>query len=182
MKRIIEMLPSSEPDTPRIRQWIDRYGAQLLTRMPEGHFTASGFIFNPARTKALMVYHNIYKSWAWTGGHADGDADLVRVALREAQEETGVAHIRLIDGTACAADILPVPAHVKRGQPVEAHVHLNLTFALECAQEEALHVKPDENSGVAWIDLDRLAQFISQEDKGMLPIYDKIIRRYAGMG
>jgi 8-oxo-dGTP pyrophosphatase MutT (NUDIX family) len=181
MKTILDMLPVSEPDTPRIRQWIARYGEKLLERMPEGHFTASGFIFNPARTKTLMVYHNIYQSWAWTGGHADGDADLLRVALREAWEETGVQRLRPIDCTACAADILPVPAHVKHGRPVAAHVHLNLTFALECEEEEALRVKPDENSGVAWIDLKRLAEYVSEQDKDMLPVYEKIIRRYADL-
>lgn len=178
MEAILKILPDGETDTPCIRRWVEQYGEELLTRMPQGHFTASGFIFNPARTRTLMVWHKIYRSWAWTGGHADGESDLLRVALREAEEETGARGIRPIDGLVCAADILPVRAHIRRGQPVDAHVHLNLAFALECPEETPLRVQPDENSAVGWIDLSSLAEKISPEDAGMLPIYQKIIRRY----
>ena len=48
------------------------------------HMTASSIIVNKEKTKTLMAYHNIYNSWAWTGGHADGETDLLSVALREA--------------------------------------------------------------------------------------------------
>lgn len=181
MKEILGYLPQNGAESSAILQWMERYGDQLLTRMPEGHFTAAGFIFNPKRTKTLMIYHNIYRSWAWTGGHADGERDLLAVALREAQEETG-AVCRPIDGVACSADILPVQAHVKRGQPVAAHVHLNLAFALECEEDAPLRIKPDENSGVAWLDLTDLPSKISPEDAAlMLPIYEKIVRQYSSV-
>ena len=63
----------------------------VLTREnPVCHFTASNWITSPGRDKILMVYHNIYDSWSWTGGHADGETDLLAVALREAREETGL--------------------------------------------------------------------------------------------
>ena len=54
------------------------------------HMTASAWVVNPARDKVLMVYHNIYDSWSWTGGHADGERDLLSVAVREVREETGL--------------------------------------------------------------------------------------------
>ena len=88
-------------------------------------------------------------------------------------------HIRPIDGTVCAADILPVAAHSKSGRPIAAHVHLNVTFALECEEADALRVKPDENSAVGWIPLAELPEKISPSDAMMIPIYEKIIRRYA---
>lgn len=179
MEEILKMLPHDETKRMIFRQWIEQYGENLLERMPEGHFTASGFIFNPEKTKTLMVFHNIYQSWAWTGGHADGKRDLLAVALREAREETGVQHIRPIDGTVCAADILPVAAHSKSGRPIAAHVHLNVTFALECEEADALRVKPDENSAVGWIPLAELPEKISPSDAMMIPIYEKIIRKYA---
>ena len=63
----------------------------VLTRQNEyGHFTSSAFILNKERTKLLMIYHKIYNSWAWTGGHSDGDNDLLYVAMKEAKEETGI--------------------------------------------------------------------------------------------
>jgi len=175
---IKNLLPQSEPDTQKVIQWIDRYGEALLTRMEEGHLTASSFIFNAFRTKILMVYHNIYQSWSWTGGHADGNADLKAVALKEATEETGVTDFRFIDDSICAVDILPVQAHIKHGKPVKEHVHLNICYALECDENALLRIKPDENSGVAWIDLSDWKSRVSENDKLMIPIYEKIICKY----
>ena len=73
----------------QIRFAWQSFGAQLYTREnPVCHFTASAWIVNPACTHALMVYHNIYHSWSWTGGHNDGNPDFQSVARREAVEET----------------------------------------------------------------------------------------------
>ena len=69
---------------------IDTYKDVLTRENKVCHFTASNWIVNKERTKVLMAYHNIYQNWAWTGGHCDGDSDLLRVALKEAQEETGI--------------------------------------------------------------------------------------------
>ena len=54
------------------------------------HMTASAWVVNQDRTRVLMAYHNIYESWSWLGGHADGDRDLLRVAVREAVDERGL--------------------------------------------------------------------------------------------
>ena len=181
MKDIRSQLPESGPDSLQIAKWIDRYGEEeLVTRMEEGHFTAAGFIFNPQRTKVLMSHHNIFKTWAWTGGHADGETDLLNVALKEAEEETG-AKCRPIDGLACSAAIIPVIQHEKRGKTVKAHVHLNLAYALECEEDAVLRVKPDENSGVGWIDLSDLESRVSQDDVHIMPIYRRIIAKYASV-
>lgn len=70
---------------------MDGNPSNVLTRKNEfSHLTSSSFIVNKERTKVLMIHHNIYDSWAWTGGHADGEVDLLSVALRETQEETGI--------------------------------------------------------------------------------------------
>ena len=58
------------------------------------HMTASAWIVNARRDRALMAWHNIYRSWSWLGGHADGETDLLCVALREAREESGLGHVR----------------------------------------------------------------------------------------
>ncbi len=114
------------------------------------HMTASAWIVNPSRTKVLMAYHNLYQSWSWLGGHADGERDLLQVALKEAREESGVTHIRPVSGDIYSVEALHVFGHVKRGRYVSAHIHLNATYLLEADDSDALFVKPDENSGVAW--------------------------------
>ena len=65
---------------------------------PLAHMTASAWIVNKNRDRILMVYHNLYRSWSWTGGHADGEQDLAAVAVREAMEETGITAPRLVSG------------------------------------------------------------------------------------
>lgn len=118
------------------------------------HFTASSWLVNKSRDKVLMIYHNLYHSWAWTGGHADGETDLLAVARREAQEETGVTDIRAVSGDIFSLETLTVDGHRKRGVYVPSHLHLNVTYLLEADEEAALRVKPDENSGVKWFSLE----------------------------
>ena len=118
------------------------------------HITASAWIVNAARTRVLMAYHNIMQSWAWLGGHADGETDLLAVALREACEESGVTHIRPVTNRLYSVEMLTVDGHVKRGRYVSSHLHLNATYLLEDDEHDPLFVKADENSGVRWMALD----------------------------
>ena len=118
------------------------------------HMTASSWIVNPGRTKTLMVYHNIYDSWSWTGGHADGETDLLSVALREAREETGIAHVRPVSPEIFSLEVLTVDGHEKRGEYVPSHLHLNVTYLLEAEESDTLHICKEENSGVAWFTLE----------------------------
>lgn len=130
-----------------------RSGAELFTRENQtAHFTASSWIVDPARTHVLMAYHNIYQAWAWSGGHADGEKDLLAVALREAQEETGV-RARPLTERIYSLEILTVDGHIKKGAYVSSHLHLNVTYLLEADPAQPLRVKPDENEAVRWFTL-----------------------------
>ena len=139
---------------------------------PVMHFTASSWILSPDGRQVLMAYHNIYQSWAWTGGHADGEADLLAVALREAREETGIGSIRPVTQGIYSLEILPVFAHVKRGQVVSAHLHLNLTYLLTADDTLPIRPKPDENSAVAWLPLEEAAD--NRDEPHMAVIYRKL--------
>lgn len=121
---------------------------------PVAHMTASSWLLNKTHDKVLMIYHNIYHSWSWTGGHADGERDLLAVAKREAAEETGVTDIKAVTEDIFSVEILTVDGHDKRGVYVPSHLHLNVTYLLEADEEEVLRVKPDENSGVKWFSLE----------------------------
>ena len=128
---------------------------EIFTRKNElVHMTASAWIVNRERTKVLLAFHNLYQSWAWLGGHADGDGDLLRVALKEAREESGLAHVRPVSEDIFSVESLPVFGHFKRGQYVPSHIHLNVTYLLEADETDPLFIKADENSGVRWFTLD----------------------------
>ena len=120
---------------------------------PIAHMTASAWIVNRDRTKVLMVYHRIYDSWSWTGGHADGEKDLLAVALREAREETGLRKVRAVSEEIYSLEVLTVDGHEKRGAYVPSHLHLNVTYLLEADEDEELRVCEEENSGVKWFTL-----------------------------
>lgn len=136
------------------------------------HFTASSWIVNQDHTKVLMCYHNIYQSWSWTGGHADGNENLLEVALKEANEETGLTHIKPVSEDIYSVEVLTVPFHFKKGKPVNAHLHLNVTYLLEADETEALHIKEDENSSLRWMTLQEAVDLCSELE--MKPIYQKL--------
>ena len=137
--------------------------SDIFTRENEvAHFTASSWLVNKEHTKVLMIYHNIYHSWSWTGGHADGDMDLLAVAMREAMEETGVKTITPVSKDLFSIEILTVDGHIKRGKYVPSHLHLNVTYLLEADEAEVLHIKQDENSGVAWFTFEEALEKCSE--------------------
>lgn len=174
-EKIEEYIPQNEQeesDKTLMLEFINKFDDVLTRENRMGHFTASSWIVNKERTKVLMIYHNIYDSWAWTGGHCDGDPDLLHVALKEAEEETGLKNIKVLTPDIASLEIVTVDGHVKRGKYVSSHVHLNCTFLLEADEAELLKIKPDENSGVKWFDIDE-ALNVTSENK-MIDIYKKL--------
>ena len=137
------------------------------------HMTASAWIVNQERTRTVMVYHRIYDSWSWTGGHADGETDLLAVALREAREETGLRNVRPLSSEIFSLEVLTVDGHEKRGEYVPSHLHMNVTYLLEADESEPLHVCEDENKGVRWFGLDE-ALLASTEPWFVERIYKKL--------
>jgi len=141
-----------------------------------GHMTCSIWTVNKARTKTLMVYHNIYDSWSWIGGHADGIENLSEVAMRELQEETGVKHARLVSDEIFSIEVLPVSGHEKKGKYVPSHLHLNITYLAEADEEEVLIVNVDENKGVKWFTFEEALK-VSNEPWFVERIYKKLIEK-----
>ena len=154
----------------------------VLTRENEyGHFTSSAFVLNKERTKILMIYHKIYNSWAWVGGHADGDSNLLYVAMKEAKEETGIKNVSPVYEDIYSLELINVNGHEKRGRYVGSHVHLNVTYLLEASENEIIQIKEDENSGVKWVPINDILQVTSEtwvRDR----VYAKILNKMRNDG
>lgn len=154
-----------------------REEADVFTRENDRmHMTASAWVTNEAHDGVLMAYHNIYDSWAWLGGHADGEEDLLAVALREANEESGIRAVP-VSRDVFSLEILHVAPHVKRGKFVCAHLHLNATYLLEADDQAPIRCKPDENSAVRWLDTAEVLAAVSEP--AMLPVYRKLMEKAA---
>ena len=136
--------------------------------------TASAWVVSPDRSLVLMAYHNIYQSWSWLGGHADGERDLAQVALREVREESGLSGVRLVRPDLLSVEVLCVNGHEKRGVYVSSHLHLNVTYLVEADPAEPLRIKPDENSRIGWL-VPEEALAVSTEPWFVERIYRKLV-------
>ena len=180
LKNDIEMFipynEQEEVDKKIMLKYIDDFDNTLTRQNEYGHFTSSAFVLNKERTKILMIYHKIYNSWAWTGGHSDGDNDLLYVAIKEAKEETGIKNVTPILEDIYSLEIINVNGHEKRGKYVGSHVHLNVTYLLEADENEVIHIKEDENSGVKWVPINEVLD-VSSEQWIRDRVYSKIINK-----
>ena len=165
-----------ETDKQLILNWIRNNTNAFSRENTVAHMTASAWVVNQDKSKILMVYHNIYNSWSWLGGHADGETDLLAVALREVKEEAGISHVCPVSEEIFSLESLTVDGHVKKGKYVSSHLHLNVTYLLEADSEEAVSIKADENSGVKWAKLDE-AVALSSEPWIRERIYRKLIEK-----
>lgn len=178
--RIREEIESYRPfneqekrDKKVILYFIDANSDAFLRSNLIAHMTASAWIVNPLRTKTLLVYHRLFDSWSWTGWHADGEEDLLAVALREVREETGVKNPRPVSKDIYSLEVLTVDGHEKHGEYVPSHLHMNVTYLLEAEESETLHICREENSGVAWFSLEEALE-VSTEPWFVERIYKKL--------
>ena len=183
-KEIETYLPFNEQEEQDQRQFL-----RLLEHMPDlltrennvAHITVSAWIVNLDRTKVLMAYHNIYQSWAWLGGHADGNPDVRQVIRKEIEEESGLTDIRFLTDDIFSLESLTVDGHEKRGTYISSHLHLNLTFLLEADEHLPLRIKPDENSQIGWINISEIAEKSTEKwfvDRIYFKLCQKVLRDF----
>lgn len=111
-----------------------------------GHMTGSAWLLNPAGDKALLTLHHNLQRWMQTGGHADGDPDTLRVALREAEEESGISGILPESTEIFDIDIHLIPARPAKGEP--AHYHYDVRYLLRAPHED--FAISEESDALAW--------------------------------
>lgn len=177
LEKFIPYNEQEEVERKIMLNYINDFDDTLTRQNEYGHFTSSAFVLNKERTKILMIYHKIYNSWAWTGGHSDGDSDLLYVAMKEAKEETGIKNVIPISKDIYSLELINVNGHEKRGKYVGTHVHLNVTYLLEADENEKIHIKEDENSGVKWVPISEVLKVTSEpwvRDRVYAKIIDKM--------
>ena len=179
LNQIKNYIPVNEQEENDKKVMLDymKNSSDYLTRENKvAHFTTSIWTVNKERTKTLMVYHNIYDSWSWIGGHADGEEDLASVALRELKEETGVDGALLLSNDIFSLEILTVDGHVKKGKYVPSHLHFNVTYLAEADEEQVLVINEEENKAVKWFSLGDVVK-ASSEPWMVERVYKKLIEK-----
>lgn len=176
IKNYIPFNEQEEKDKFMILEWMCNNDNAFSRNNVVAHITASAWVVNKDRSKVLMAYHNIYNSWSWLGGHADDEVDLLAVAIREVKEEAGISLVEPVSEDIFSLEALTVDGHVKKGEYVSSHLHLNITYLLEADSEEPVSVKADENSGVAWFTPEEALEK-STEPWFVKNVYYKLIKK-----
>ena len=162
LERYIERYPEDLVRADHVRQFVRVHDDCFLRTCLEGHITASAWILSPDHRQVLLVEHRKLERWLQPGGHADGDTDTVRVALREAEEESGLTKLagpdRAIPELPFDVDVHPIPARL--GEP--AHLHHDLRYLFVAAPGQSLRLS-DESTALRWVERCRLAEFSSEE-------------------
>jgi 8-oxo-dGTP pyrophosphatase MutT (NUDIX family) len=133
-----------------------------------GHITGSAWIVDSSKTFVLLTHHAKLNKWLQPGGHADGDENILNVALREATEETGLTDFKLLDDGIFDIDIHTIPAR----KEFPAHLHYDVRFLLQADKQKSL-VSTVESHALAWVAFDQLAS-LSRGNVSMIRMANKV--------
>ena len=140
----------------RTRRYVGQHTNCFERTLLSGHVTGSAWVVSPQRTHVLMMHHRKLDLWLQPGGHADGDADILRVVLKETAEESGVDlnNVKLVSEAIFDVDIHTV--HASEHDP--RHEHFDIRFLVEIDDQLPLPGN-DESHQIGWIPLGQVARF-----------------------
>jgi len=122
-----------------------------------GHITGSAWVVDSAREQVLLTHHRFLDKWLQLGGHADGESNVLKVALREAHEESGIDGIRPVNESVFDVDIHEIPA--RGAEP--SHFHYDVRFLLEADSSRPL-LLTSESKALAWVKLSEVERLTSE--------------------
>ncbi len=151
----LQQYESTHPDervvVARIRQFTQTHADGFERSCEPGHITGSAWLVSADGRRVLLTHHRKLDRWLQPGGHCDGDSDVARVALREAEEESGLTGLKLETGNIFDVDVHRIPA--RKGEP--AHDHLDIRFVVRAGDDENYRVS-EESHDLAWVSVESL--------------------------
>lgn len=149
--------PDETPVVERFATFVRAHADCFERSLLLGHVTGSAWVVNAPGTHVLLTHHRKLNMWIQLGGHADGDADVRRVAYREAQEESGLARLEPVANTIFDVDIHAIPA---RGDE-PAHFHYDVRYAFRALGSDRFKVS-EESHDLAWLPVDNLQAYTDE--------------------
>lgn len=145
----IERFPAEEITARHFSEFVHANEDCFERSLQIGHITGSAWVINQSGTHALFTHHRKLGLWLQVGGHADGDGDVARVAMREAQEESGLTSLVFVNRDIFDLDAHTIPA---RGNEPE-HIHYDVRYLLRATLDDPLQVS-EESHSLAWFSAD----------------------------
>jgi 8-oxo-dGTP pyrophosphatase MutT (NUDIX family) len=139
-------------------RFVEAHADCLSRTCVPGHLTGSAWVVSPDRSRTLLTHHHKLDKWLQLGGHADGDGDLLAVALREAREESGLTDVHAVGAAVFDVDRHWIPA--RKTEP--GHYHYDLRFLIEADPHSPLAIS-SESKALAWVEIDRVTALNSEE-------------------
>jgi 8-oxo-dGTP pyrophosphatase MutT (NUDIX family) len=149
---------SDREQARRISAFISSNPKCFERSLAEGHVTGSAWLVDSTGQNVLLTHHKKLNKWLQLGGHTDGESDVLAVALREAREESGIGDLQPVFAEIFDVDVHQIPARDSEPQ----HFHYDIRFALRTDGKEP-PVKSDESNDLAWVPINRLNEFTSEE-------------------
>lgn len=138
----------------RLKYFVSHQVRCFERELTLGHITGSAWLLDLHRERVLLTHHAKLDKWMQLGGHADGETDVARVALREAMEESGITDIELLWPDIFDIDIHLIPA--RGNEP--SHYHYDCRFVLQCTGDED-YVVSDESRDLRWVPIDDVQRY-----------------------
>ena len=163
--QLLKLLADYSQDYPletdcvnNIIEFVKQYDSCFQRSLAIGHITGSAWTVNNAGTHTLLTHHKKLNKWLQPGGHTDGESDVLQVAIREAEEESGLTQLQVEDPEIFDVDIHKIPTRASEVQ----HLHYDIRFALRAHGSEKFIVS-DESHDLAWVEIAQLADYNSEE-------------------
>jgi len=141
----------------RFTKFIETHENCFSRTCVPGHITGSAWLLNPGHTHVLLTHHRKLNRWLQLGGHSDGDSDTLRVARREAEEESGLG-VKPIERGIFDIDVHEIPVHGKE----PAHLHFDVRYVLVSVTGEEFSIS-EESHDLAWVPLSELTEYTREE-------------------
>ena len=144
--------PPSIDEANRTLEFIEKNENCFSRENQKGHITGSAWIFNEDFSMVLLHHHRKIDQWLQLGGHSDGDWNTLDVALKEAEEESGLQNFKVLSDEIFDIDVHEFPA--RKNEP--AHLHYDVRFLLQHSSESPLEKQDRESKDLAWVPIRRL--------------------------
>ena len=172
LRTLLENYYPSDPDEklskPLMLEFLEVCHDCFERSCVPGHFTGSSWLLNKDGSQALLLLHGKFDRWLQAGGHCDGDSDILGVALREAQEESGIIDIKPVSESIFDIDAHLIPPH--GSDP--AHYHYDVRFLLQVQSDEPL-ICSSESRDLKWFEKDKTK--LPTQERGVIRMFDKWI-------